>query len=264
MNDFLAEIIAEKRKEVRRLKADEVAGPREKSLSSIRDFKTAISRSGRINLIAEIKFASPSAGLIRGRTDALTIGQMYETAGAAAISLLTDKRFFKGDINQLPRLKRAVSLPILRKDFIIDESQVRESFFSGADAILLIPRILSRQQLKKLLYACHDFGIDALTEVHDRDDLQKAMDCGAEIIGINNRNLDSFEVDLKTTVELAPLVPAGCVLVSESGIKSSEDIQWVKQAGIQAILVGTGLMRTDDILKKTQELVEAGSISNDE
>jgi indole-3-glycerol phosphate synthase len=158
----------------------------------------------------------------------------------------------------MPRLKSAVSLPILRKDFIIDEIQVRESVLYGADAVLLIARILSRQQLKELLGICRKLGLAALTEVHDRDDLEKAIDCGAEIIGINNRDLDTFKVDLNTTIELVPRVADKYIIVSESGIRNGKDIQLLKRSGVQAVLVGTSIMKSDDLAEKTRELVDAG------
>ena len=183
---------------------------------------------------------------------------MYEGAGAAAVSLLTDKLFFGGELAQLPRLKRAISLPVLRKDFIIDVIQVRESFLSGADAILLIARILSHGQLKDLLAAAHAFGLDSLVEIHDRDDLEKAVECGAKIIGINNRDLNTFEVDIKTTVDLAPMVPEGCILVSESGIMNGEDISSLWACRVHAVLVGSSLMKSDDVGAKAGELVGAG------
>jgi len=259
MHSRLAEILKEKQKEVLRLKKSGVLSSGDNDLPPIRDFKNAIHVPNKISLIAEIKFASPSAGIIREDVDPITIGQMYEKAGAAAISLLTDKKFFKGDLNNLPRLKRKMSLPILRKDFIIDDIQVKESFLWGADAVLLIARILSRQQLKRLLELCQDFGLAALIEVHDRDDLEKSMACGAEIIGINNRNLDTFEVDLNTTMHLAPLVPDRCILISESGIHNGRDIRLLKGTGVEAVLVGSALMGSDDPAKKTKELVDSGN-----
>jgi indole-3-glycerol phosphate synthase len=230
----------------------------EHNLPPIRDFKAAISAPHQINLIAEIKFASPSAGLIRSKADPVLIGRIYEDGGAAGISLLTDKRFFQGDLKHLPRLKKAVSLPILRKDFIIDEVQVREAFVYGADAILLIARILSQAQLAELISACRELGMDPLTEVHDGDDLEKAIDCGAEIIGINNRDLDSFIVDINTTFELAPLVPDDRVIISESGLANKADIRSLKDTRVQAVLVGSALMRNDDLAEQTVELVDAG------
>jgi indole-3-glycerol phosphate synthase len=259
MHHRLAEILTEKKNEVARLKKT-MPFSAINDLPPARDFKAAISVPPRIRLIAEIKFASPSAGLIREKTDPTAIGRIYEKAGAAAVSLLTDQQFFGGDLNQLPPLKRAISLPILRKDFIIDAVQVREAFYYGADAILLITRILSQQQLKELISMCRELSIAPLTEVHGRHDLEKAIACGAEIIGINNRDLDSFKVDINTTFELAPRVPDHCILVSESGIKKEEDIFSLRTTGIHAVLIGSALMRSNNLAGKTTELVNAGEM----
>jgi len=257
----LLEILDEKRREVERLKKQglpERDYPYQGSGIEIRDFKKAISTPDRTGLIAEIKFASPSAGVIRKDTDPIDIGRMYDQSGAAAISLLTDQRFFGGDINNLPLLKKAVSLPVLRKDFIIDDIQVRESLLFGADAILLIVRILERQQLKELMTEAGEAGLAVLTEIHDRADLEAAIDAGAQIIGINNRDLDTFRVDIATTLEIAPLVPEDRVVVSESGIFTAEDIRLVKGSGVNAVLVGTSIMKNDDPAQKVKELVLAG------
>lgn len=259
MHRRLAQILAVKQSEVARLKKS-LPLNREIDLPPLRDFKAAISVPQKIGLIAEIKFASPSAGLIREKADPSAIGRVYEAAGTAAVSFLTDKRFFQGDLNHLPLLKKAVSLPILRKDFIIDEMQVRQSLLYGADAVLLIARILSQPQLAKFIAMCQELGLAPLTEVHDRDDLEKAVACGAEIIGINNRDLDSFEVDINTTFELAPLVPDNCIVVSESGIEKAGDILSLKEAGVHAVLVGSALMRSKDLAGKTAELVNAGKM----
>jgi indole-3-glycerol phosphate synthase len=260
MNDLLARIIAAKQEEILHLREragylDPLGPP-----GPIRDFKGAVSLPGQINLIAEIKFASPSAGTICKRTDPVRIGRIYEEAGASAISLLTDKKFFQGNLEDLPRLKRAVSLPILRKDFILDEIQVKESFITGADAILLIARILSREQLARLLGASRELGLAALVEIHDHDDVNKAVQCGAEIIGINNRNLKTFEISLSTTRELAPMLKDDHILVSESGIGSAEDIRSLEGYGVHAVLVGTSIMKSDRVHEKVRELVEAGRV----
>jgi indole-3-glycerol phosphate synthase len=253
------EILANKLSEVEKLRKRGLCISRKNGLPCIRDFKTAISLPGRIGLIAEIKFASPSAGVIREKMDPCAIGKIYEDTGAVAISLLTDNRFFGGDLDELPRLKKSVSLPILRKDFIIDEIQVKESLLYGADAILLIARILSKERLKALIVLCKELGLTPLTEIHDRHDLEKAIDCEAEIIGINNRNLETFEVCLQTTLDLVPLVPKKCIIVSESGIFDKVDIQLLRRSGIQAILVGTSIMESKDMASKTRELVDAGT-----
>jgi indole-3-glycerol phosphate synthase len=259
MHHRLLEILTEKQNEVARLKKI-MSFKGDNNLPALRDFKAAIVVPQRISLVAEIKFASPSAGLIREKGDPTAIARIYEKAGATAISLLTDKRFFQGDLNQLPHLKRAISLPILRKDFIIDAVQVQQAFFYGADAILLIARILSHQQLAKLISLCRELGMAPLIEVHDRDDLEKAIACNAEIIGINNRDLDSFKVDINTTSEMAPLVPDNCIVVSESGIENGGDILSLKGTGIHAVLVGSALMRSNDLAGKTAELVNAGKM----
>jgi indole-3-glycerol phosphate synthase len=261
MHHRLVEILDEKKNEVARLKKS-MPFNRDRERQPLRDFKAAISIPQKISLIAEIKFASPSAGLIRAKVDPISIGRIYQDAGAAAISLLTDQRFFQGDLDQLPRLKKAISLPILRKDFIIDAVQVREALFYGADAVLLIARILSQQQLAEYIDLCRELGMAPLTEVHDRDDLEKAVACGAEIIGINNRDLDSFNVDIHTTFKLAPLVPNNCILVSESGITAKGDMRALQTTGIQAVLVGSALMGSKDPAKKTKEIVIAGERSN--
>ncbi len=257
MHHQLEKILEEKQNEVAKLKKN-LPLDGDHDLPPLRDFKAAISVPAKISLIAEIKFASPSAGLIRQKTDPVSIGRIYEAAGSAAVSLLTDKRFFQGDLAQLPRLKRAISLPILRKDFIIDGLQVREAYLYGADAVLLIARILSRQQLKEFISMCRELGMVPLTEVHDKDDLDKACACGADIIGINNRDLDSFKVDIDTTFELAPLVPKNHILVSESGIEEGGDIPALKSAGVHAVLVGSALMKNNDPAVKASEIVKAG------
>jgi indole-3-glycerol phosphate synthase len=261
INSRLIEILEEKRREVSVLQRSAVQ-MRAKGLGkggpSLRDFKGAISVKDRVALIAEIKFASPSAGPIRERTDPADIGKVYEKAGVSAISLLTDRKFFSGDIEDLLPLKKAVSLPVLRKDFIIDVCQIEESRAYGADAVLLIASFLSQNILKMLLTACRDSGMAALTEVHTREDLEKAIDCGAEIIGINNRDLNTFEVRLDTTLELAPLIPKDRVVVSESGIHQGKDIRMLRRLGIRAVLVGSALMASHALMEKTKELVTAG------
>jgi indole-3-glycerol phosphate synthase len=258
MHSRLIEILEEKKQEVAQLKRNGISSPRQRDIPGIRDFKSAISQPGRINLIAEIKFASPSAGTIREMTDPLKIGRIYEQSGAAAISLLTDRKFFQGYLGNLPEVKQAVTLPILRKDFIIDEIQIREALAWGADAILLIVRILSKAQFRELHQVCYEKGLTALVEVHDRDDLEKALDSKAEIIGINNRDLDTFEINLQTTHKLAARIPPGHIIVGESGIHNPKDLEALKGLGINAVLVGSSLMSSNDIESKTREMVEAG------
>lgn len=257
MHQKLKEIIEQKKREVAALKNEGIPDV-DFDVFPLRDFKAAISTPARINLISEIKFASPSAGKISEYKNPIDIGIMYEDAGASAISLLTDKKFFYGDINNLPLLKGAVSIPILRKDFIIDEIQVREALIYEADAVLLIARILSLSRLKDLLGLCKEYGLSALTEIHDQKDLEQALECGADIIGINNRDLDTFHVDINTTGKLAGLVPESCILVSESGIGNAEDVEGLKGIGVNAVLVGSALMASNNPAKKTREMVDAG------
>jgi indole-3-glycerol phosphate synthase len=258
MHAKLAEILEEKKIEVKRLKKAACATSAELFSGERRDFKMALTSNGGIDLIAEIKFGSPSAGIIRENADPLGIGKAYEKSGAAAISLLTDRTFFKGDLHNLPRLRQEVNLPILRKDFIIDEIQIMESASFGADAVLLIARILSFSQLKNLLDTAREYGMAVLTEIHDKQDLEKALKCNARIIGINNRDLDTFKINLNTTFQLVPQIPKDRVVVSESGIHSAKDLLALKKLNIQAVLVGSALMAADDPGEKAAEIVKAG------
>jgi len=253
----LIEILAHKRKEIATLKKVGRRLDRRHELSPLRDFKKTLSTHGATRVIAEVKFASPSTGPIRVKTDPVLIGKSYERGGASAISFLTDKRFFGGDLKQLPRFKQSLSLPVLRKDFILDPCQVIESFTYGADAILLIAKILSEKQLGELMNMASELGMAVLTEVHDASDVEKALATGADIIGINNRDLETFEVDIKTTVELVRMIPKDRFIVSESGINSAEDMRLLKRIGVHAALVGTALMKSRDPEVKTKELVEA-------
>jgi indole-3-glycerol phosphate synthase len=255
---ILMEIVREKQKEILKLEEKSDLYYRGENPVPVRDFKEAISSKNSVSIIAEIKFASPSAGIIKQETDPIAIGRIYESAGASAISFITDKKFFMGDLSKLPLLKGELSLPILRKDFILDELQVVESFLMGADAILLIARILTSKKLNALIQKCSDLGIEALTEVHDERDMKKAIDCGASIIGINNRDLDTFKVSTDTTFRLASLIPEDVLVVSESGIENAEDIEMLKDNGIKAALVGTSIMMCEDIETKLSELVAAG------
>ncbi len=256
MKDWIGEILSYKSLEVERLRREGLPVDEISELLPRRDFKASISRKGRINLIGEIKFASPSEGVIREGMDPSRVGKIYEDGGVSAISFLTERRFFKGDINWLPALKRGLSLPILRKDFIIDEIQLRESILFGADAVLLIAGILSEERLRELLFCSEELSLDPIIEVHDPFDLEKALQCGAKIIGINNRNLKTLEVDLRTTLELFPFIPHDRIVVSESGIFRKEDIRLLKGIGVRAFLVGTSIMRSDDMGKKIRELLE--------
>ena len=223
--------------------------------SGLTGFKEAISRTGSVNIIAEIKGRSPSRGIIKENFDPCEVASIYEQNGAAALSILTDEKFFGGSLEHLLQIRRNVSLPILRKDFIIDEYQIYEAALSGAKAVLLIVRILTDHQLKKFLHLTSFLNMDALIEINCEDDLQRALDGGAEIIGINNRDLATFTVNLEATLRLAPKVPSDRIIVSESGVTSSEDVKRLVASGVHSILIGTVLMEAKEPAKKIRELL---------
>lgn len=196
-----------------------------------------------LGLIAEVKKASPSAGVIAADFDYLAIAKAYEAAGAHCLSILTDEQFFQGSLRYLTRIREELSLPCLRKDFIIHESQIWEASVAGADAILLIVAALEQAELERLYKEAQMFQLDVLVEVHTREELDRAIDLGATLIGVNNRNLHTFEVDLATTEELSEEVPDDVILVAESGLKTAGDTQRMFDCGCNAILVGESLMR---------------------
>jgi len=253
MHQRLEEIIAAKKNEVAQLKK---AGPlvSDRKLPATRDFKAAISAPQQVSLIAEIKFASPSAGSIRPKADPIPIGRIYQDAGAAAISLLTDKRFFQGDLNDLPRLKKSVSLPILRKDFIIDPYQVYEARVIGADCILLIAAALGDAMLAELLQLAEHLHMDCLVEVHDALELERVLQTQAPLIGINNRDLRSFETSLNVTLDMLGQVPDDRLVVTESGIHTTDDVSLMRGHGVHAFLVGEAFMKAPDPGEKLAEL----------
>lgn len=253
---MLNDIIASKKQEVTKAKREkpfkEYPLPGQKGT-----FKKALNSIG-ISLIAEIKKASPSKGILNGVIDPVQLAQVYQNAGAAAISVLTESRFFKGNIKDLSAVKEEVCLPVLRKDFIIDPYQIYESRYIGADAVLLIVSVLSPSLLKDFMKLSEELGLDALVEVHSKEELFLALDCGAEIIGINNRDLNTFLVDINTTLELADLVPSSCVLVSESGIYSGIQVKRLAQAGVDAVLVGEALVTASNVDEKVKGLIGRG------
>lgn len=248
---ILDRIVAAKQEEVALLKNSAALKHAERAIADLpptRGFAAALrSARGEVALIAEVKKASPSKGVIRADFDPVRIAKEYEAAGASAISVLTDVQFFQGHPSYLTEIRQAVSAPLLRKDFIIDQSQIYEARLLGADAILLIAAILDEENLRRYRELAEDLGLDALVEVHGREELAKALASGAQLIGVNNRDLRTFNVDLRTTAAVASDLPADCFLVSESGIFVYEDVRQVKQAGAKAILVGESLMRSDDI-----------------
>lgn len=258
---ILTKIIEEKRKEIedskREVSQKELIAAAEnlKVRRKPHFFRNSISKPHRINLIAEVKKASPSAGLIRRDFDPLKIALIYEANGAQAISVLTDQRFFQGHISYLKDIKKKTSLPVLRKDFIIDKYQIYESVSAGADAALLIADLLSPEELKSFIDIGSQLNLDFLVEVHTEEDVEKAVDSGCEIIGINNRDLHTFKVDIKITSRLLKIIPKERIIVSESGIKTKEVISYLKSLGVNAVLVGEVLMRSDDIPTTIKELM---------
>lgn len=211
-----------------------------------------------LGLIAEVKKASPSAGVIAESFDPVAIARAYEAAGAHALSVLTDKEFFQGDLAFLSRIRSEVTLPVLRKDFIIHEVQIAEASVAGADAVLLIVAALEQERLEALYEEAMRLHLDVLVEVHDAEELDRAIDLGAGLIGINNRNLTTFEVDLATTERLSEEVPEGVILVCESGIKTRGDCQRAFDSGCNAILVGETLMRSSDVGACIEDLLAVG------
>jgi len=225
------------------------------TLIKTRSFLDALDRTDRLNLIAEIKKASPSKGVLREEFDPVEIAIDYESHGAAAISVLTEEDYFQGSLEHLKRIRPNVSRPLLRKDFILDAYQVREASAAGADALLLIVAILEAKILEQLMKLAESLGLDVLVEVHDRHELDIALNCGAKIVGVNNRDLKTFKVDLHTTLQLAPHVPDSIVLVSESGIQTADDIRLLREAGCDAFLIGEAFMKSDKPGRALRELM---------
>lgn len=221
-----------------------------------RGFREAITRgTGPVRFIAEIKKASPSRGLIRDPFDAVAIAAVYENGNAAAISVITEKDFFQGEIEFLTEVKKSVSRPVLRKDFIFDEYQIYEARAAGADAILLISAILDRRQAEEYIEMARELGMGVLFEVHNEEELDMALSLEAPIVGVNNRDLKTLKIDLNTSLRLREKIPDGRIVVSESGISSREDVLRVEAAGIDAVLVGTCLMQARHIGAKLEQLM---------
>ena len=251
--NILDTIVAQKRREVARLPARPITASGLKAAlekrGGRRDFFAALQAAprGGMALIAEVKKASPSAGVICPDFDAVRIARAYEAAGANCLSVLTDEKFFQGSLDDLRQVRAAVRLPLLRKDFIIDARQILEAVEAGADAVLLIARILTAAELGQLHALACAAGLAALVEVHDGAEMDLALALGARLIGVNNRNLDTFTVDLGLTGRLAARIPAGAregrVVVAESGIHQRADVELLRRAGAGAILVGESLMK---------------------
>lgn len=255
---ILDKIVERKKEEVRKAKKgkplrelkDKACGSGNMSM-----FKSGISRKGKLNLIAEIKKSSPSKGIICSDFDPARIAWEYQNSGAAAISVLTDERFFDGRMEYLKVVKDKVSVPLLRKDFIVDEYQVYESLVGGADAILLISRILSRGQLQEYLEISKSLNLDCLVEVHSEVELDKVLSTDAGIIGVNNRDLSTFQVDVSRTQQIAKYIPGDKIIVSESGIENYEQIIYLKNLGVNAVLIGGTFMRSNEISQKIREVM---------
>jgi indole-3-glycerol phosphate synthase len=256
----LSEILATKRSEVALRQEQIPAAVMQEWLLDApppRDFRAALSQAKDVALIAEVKKASPSKGVIREDFDPIAIAKIYAENGATCLSVLTDTPYFQGKLEYLSQIRTQVTLPILRKDFTIDPWQVVESRAAGADAILLIVAALSPPDLRSLLSITREYGMAALVEVHDRDEMVEALNAGADLIGINNRDLHTFRTTLTTTLNLLAEFPPdpGRFIVSESGIFTGADVKKLQAAGVDAILVGEALMREADIGAKVRELV---------
>lgn len=226
---------------------------------SFHSLNDALGRADRVNIIAEIKQRSPSKGIICTDFDPIRIAESYAGAGAAALSVLAEEDFFGGSLDHLKAIRRRVALPLLRKDFIFDEYHLYESVSAGADAVLLIVAILEDELLASLIELAGKLGLDALVEVHSAHEMERAIEARASIIGINNRDLTTFAVDLETSIDLARLAPTGAVLVSESGIHNGADIRRLQPAGFNAFLVGEHLMRAADPGDALEQLIGEAS-----
>ena len=255
---ILDEIIAHKTEELaetkRHVSVSDIKA-RAAEAGSVRGFGKALSTGTEIRLIAEVKKVSPSKGVLREDFDPVDIAKIYEASGAACLSVLTEKKYFQGRLEYLDRIRKAVKLPLLRKDFIIDEYQIYEARAAGADAILLIAACLEKQQLVDFLGTAKQLGLDALVESHTYKELDKALLSGAMMVGINNRDLTTFKVNLQTTLDLLNDIPDDRLVVSESGITTREDVLELQRAGVDAVLVGESLMREKDIGKKVKEFL---------
>lgn len=258
---ILDQIITSRRKQVELLKAQQTIGEFERQIEESKlgyySFKDALhAKEKQINIIAEVKKASPSKGLICKEFDPVKIAKAYEMGGAAAISVLTEPSFFQGRNEYLTQIKENVKLPLLRKDFVIDEIQIYEARAIGADGILLIVAALTDQELKAYLQKANELGLDALVETHDEEEVKRALEAGAEIIGVNNRDLRNFEVRLETSEKLSRLIPKDKVFVSESGVHTKEDVRRLKKIGANALLIGESVVKVADPVSALRNFME--------
>ena len=250
MPTILDQIVASKRREIERAKSAAPEAGLQARLADappVRNVFGPLAAAGPIKLIAEVKKASPSAGVIRVDFDPVEIAKTYEAHGATCISVLTDEQHFQGRLAYLEQIRAAIDLPVLRKDFILDTYQLIEARAAGADAVLLIAECLDDCNLRKLFNTTCELGMTPLVELYEPENLQRVFDAGATLIGINNRDLHTFEVDLAHSIRMRQRVPDECVLVAESGIKTRDDVRQLEAAGVDAILVGESLMRQPDI-----------------
>jgi indole-3-glycerol phosphate synthase len=261
---ILDRIVARKKEEVAALKTDSgsIMAGRDQAIDPPRGFRRALLADPGVSIIAEVKKASPSKGVIREDFDPVAIGRMYEAGGATCISVLTDRDFFQGSLDYLVQVRRAVGLPVLRKDFIIDPIQIDEAYSFGADAILLIAGILSTQQIAEYIEYARTKTIDVLVEVHDEEELAKALRGGAELIGVNNRDLRDFSVDITTTLRLKERIPDHIPVVSESGLNKADDIVVLRDSGVAAALIGESFMRQTDPGALLATLRQAGTFDH--
>ncbi|HUU49789.1 MAG TPA: indole-3-glycerol phosphate synthase TrpC [Nitrospinota bacterium] len=258
---MLKKIVDYKRKEIKESKASISFSEIKKRLKDVnaatRDFKKALLDNGkRTRIIAEIKKASPSRGIISKDFKPIDIAKIYENNGAKAISVLTEKKFFEGDLKFISQIKKEVSLPILRKDFIIDPYQIYETRLFGGDAILLIVSILDQKQLKDFISLSKELSMECLVEVHNDLEMEGALKSDCSIIGINNRDLKTFKTDINTTLRLIKKIPIDRIVVSESGIERREDIALLKDAGVHAFLIGEALIKENNIAHKLRYLID--------
>ena len=250
---ILDTIVDQKRLEVESLKQHGISGPGGQ-VDPPRGFHKALTVYDGLSVIAEAKKASPSKGVICADFDPASIAASYEKGGAQAISVLTDEQFFQGSLDYIPLVRQTVKLPVIRKDFIIHELQIEQASAYGADAILLIAAILDYEQIRDYLAMAQELGMDVLTEVHDEQELEKTLAAGCPLVGINNRNLNDFTVDLQTTFRLQKEIPADIPVVSESGIRDHDDMQRLADHGVAAVLIGETLMRAADQSAALKEL----------
>ena len=261
---ILDAIVDEKRRvhATRDAAADRGARDRIAAAAPVRSLKAALRPTGRVPaVIAEFKRRSPSAGAIRDGGDAVAIAREYAAAGAAALSILTDEKFFGGSLADVTAVRAAVDLPVLRKDFVLFEEDLVDARLAGADAVLLIVRLLDDALLGALLGAAAALGLDALVEVHAESELRRALDCGARLVGINHRDLDTLAINIGLSEELAYLLPDDVVAVAESGLRTGDDVRWMGETGYDAVLVGESLLRADSPGAALQAMLDGAARS---